>query len=232
MQLPTHVGIIPDGNRRYAKKMGISINNAYNRGISKLFDVLKWSKDKGINTVTVWGFSIENFQRPYVEKRLLFRMFEDKIKDLLKNGKLDNVHINFIGVKNRFPSTLVRLMNKMEKTTKNIDDQRLNIAIGYSGRVDIIEACNNILNSKLFSSHVQKSNVDEEIFRKFLLSSSVSDVDLVIRTSGEMRVSGFFPWQTSYSELVFLKPLWPEITKKDFNHAIRVYSKRERRFGH
>lgn len=226
MKVPRHIGIIPDGNRRYSEKFNISIEKAYAKGIEKLMDVIKWSKEKGIKIITVWGFSLENFKRSAAEKRLLFKMFENKIKELINSGTFEKarVCVKIIGHRELFPRFLQETISKLEASTSSFKSQTLNIALGYSGRQDIIDACNRIISSGI-------KRIDVKSFPKFLTSFSVSDPDLVIRTSGEIRTSGFFPWQTVYSEFVFLKPLWPEITKRDFEYAINEFSKRQRRFG-
>ncbi|MEM7816856.1 MAG: polyprenyl diphosphate synthase [Candidatus Aenigmatarchaeota archaeon] len=223
---PVHIGIIPDGNRRFGEKYNLSLAKAYELGINKLKDVLEWSRELGIKIVTVWSFSTENINRSLKERVAFFSLIEKKAKEALKNSGIvdERVEIKIIGNLKILPSSLVRILKKMEEKTKDNKPYRLNIAIGYGGRQEILDACN-----KLIRSGIRK--VDENIFRKFLYLNDTPDPDLIIRTSGEYRLSGFLPWHSAYSELVFLKPLWPELTKDDFVNAIREFEQRERRFG-
>ncbi len=221
--IPTHVGIIPDGNRRFGKKHGLSIVQAYEKGIDKLKEVCEWSKDLGIKILTVWGFSTENFQRNPVEKEAFFRLLNIKINETIRSKELNrrDIKINIIGKIERFPQYLQKSFQRLTESTKS-GSLKLNIALGYGGRQEIIDAVNKIIKNKV-------EKVNEKVFSQFLYTSE--EPDLIIRTSGEKRLSGFLPWQSVYSELVFLKPLWPEITRADFVSAIKEFSRRERRFG-
>ncbi|MEM5813033.1 MAG: polyprenyl diphosphate synthase [Candidatus Aenigmatarchaeota archaeon] len=224
--IPTHIAIIPDGNRRFGEKYNLSLEKAYELGINKLKDVLEWSKELGIKIVTVWSFSTENINRSFRERKIFFSLIEKKVKEALKNNDMldEKVKIKIIGNFRIIPKSLVRILKKIEEKTNDNKPYRLNIAIGYGGRQEILDACN-----KLIKAGVKK--VDEKTFRRFLYLNDVPDPDLIIRTSGEYRLSGFLPWHGAYSELIFLKPLWPELTKEDFLNAIREFEKRERRFG-
>lgn len=223
MIIPYHVGIIPDGNRRFGKKYGLSLSQAYEKGIEKLREVCEWSKEIGIKILTVWGFSTENFNRKVQEKVMFFLLLHRKVKELLDSAKERRLgfKIKLIGRIDWFPWYLRNSLKKLESLSKE-GELQLNIALGYGGRQEIIEAVNQILKTG-------KKRVTEEEFSKFLWLSE--SPDLIIRTSGEQRLSGFLPWQSTYSEFVFLKPLWPELTKKDFLKAIREFGRRQRRFG-
>lgn len=224
--IPLHIGIIPDGNRRFGEKYNLSLARAYELGINKLKDVLSWSRELGIKIVTVWSFSTENINRSYRERKIFFSLIEKKAKDALKNRDMidEKVEVKIIGNLKIIPKSLVRVLKKIEEETIGNKPYRLNIAIGYGGRQEIIDACN-----KLIKAGIKK--VNESVFRKFLYLNDIPDPDLIIRTSGEYRLSGFLPWHSTYSELVFLKPLWPELTKEDFINVVREFEKRERRFG-
>jgi tritrans,polycis-undecaprenyl-diphosphate synthase [geranylgeranyl-diphosphate specific] len=223
--IPTHVGIIPDGNRRYGKKYNIPLYEAYAHGIEKLRDVLVWSKELGIKILTVWGFSTENFARSPIERKVFFSLIERKAKEILNSGELqeNNLRVKIIGKLEKFPKSLQKIFKEIEDRTIN-GKLRVNIAFGYGGRQEIIDACNKIIKKGI-------KRVDERIFARHLYTHDIPDPDLVIRTSGEMRLSGFMPWQIAYSELVFLPCLWPELKKSDYVKAIKSFTKRERRFG-
>ncbi len=221
-----HIAIIPDGNRRFAKKMNIPIPKSYAMGVDKIIEVMEWSKELGIKMVTSWGFSTENFRRSALERRLLFRLFENKIKEFLENGrfKKEQLKVKIIGDKSKFPKSLVSAINNLESETAKYGKFQLNLALNYGGRQEIIEACNRIIASGI-------KHVKDKDFSRFLFTSGLPDPDIILRTSGEQRLSGFLPWQSSYSEFVFLKPLWPELQKEEFVTAINDYDNRQRRFG-
>lgn len=224
--VPVHIGIIPDGNRRFGKKYGLDIAQAYEKGIEKLKEVLEWARELGIRILTVWGFSTENTERDPIEKRIFFKLLENKVKDAMKSSELEKhkVRIRFIGRLDFLPKSISEVFNKLEEMTKNYKSYQLNIAIGYGGRQEIVDACNKILSSGIRS-------VNQEIFEKYLYTNGIPNPELIIRTSGEYRLSGFMPWQSVYAELAFLKPLWPELQKEDFINAIKEFENRERRFG-
>jgi len=221
-----HIGIIPDGNRRYGEKYGLSLQEAYVRGIEKLKEVLGWSQEQGIRILTAWGFSTENFERSVIEKRIFFSLLEKKIKDLISSGELEKnkIKIKIIGRNDFFSKSLKELFNTMENLVKAKPKLQLNLALGYGGRQEIVDACNQILEHRL-------KNITQRTFSKYLYTNQVPDPELIIRTSGEQRLSGFFPWQCVYSEIIFLKPLWPELKKRDFTNAIKEFENRKRRFG-
>ncbi|MBI4163105.1 MAG: di-trans,poly-cis-decaprenylcistransferase [Candidatus Aenigmarchaeota archaeon] len=221
-----HIAIIPDGNRRFAKKMNIPITKSYAMGVDKIIEVMEWSKDLGVKMMTSWGFSTENFKRSALERRLLFRLFEGKIKEFLENGrfKKEQLKVKIIGDINKFPKSLINAIHNLESETEKYNEFQLNLALNYGGRQEIIEACNRILASGI-------KNIKTEDFSKFLFTKNLPDPDIILRTSGEQRMSGFLPWQSAYSEFVFLKPLWPELQKEEFVTAINEYDSRQRRFG-
>lgn len=226
LKIPTHLAIIPDGNRRFGKKYGLPIVLAYEKGVEKLREVLNWSKELGIKILTVWGFSTENFGRSSYEKKAFFSLLERKAREILNSGELqtNGIKVRFIGRIERFPKGLRKMLKAIERKTKCCNGMQVNVALGYGGRQEIVDACNKILKLGL-------KRVDEQTFAKYLYLNDIPDPDLVIRTSGEQRLSGFLPWHIAYSELVFLPCLWPELTKRDFLAAIQEFSRRERRFG-
>lgn len=224
--IPSHIGIIPDGNRRYGSKHGLSLPAAYGKGLEKTEEMLEWCRELGIKMVTIWGFSTENFRRSLPEKRIFFSILENKIEELVNTGKMEKnrTRVNIIGKKGLFPKRLSSLFTALEKNTSGCKDLQLNFAMGYGGRQEIVDACNSIIMSG-------RKDVDEEGFSSHLYTSGIPDPEIVIRTSGESRLSGFMPWQCVYSEIFFMKPLWPELQKSDFVSVIKDFESRDRRFG-
>jgi len=219
-----HIAIIPDGNRRYAKKMGLSIEVVYNRAMDKIYEIVGWCKELKIKTLTVWGFSTENWRRPELEKKILFMLFEKKGKEILLDKRIDKegIKIKIIGNTKQFSKKLQKLFREIEEKTKKNVELNLNILLNYGGRKEIIQAVNQILSEG-------KKNINENRFKKYLWLSD--EPDIIIRTSGEQRLSGLLPFQSVYSELYFEPKYFPEIQKKDFLKMIKTIEKRERRFG-
>ncbi len=219
-----HIAIIPDGNRRYAKKMGLSIDVVYNRAMDKIYEIVEWCKELKIKTLTVWGFSTENWRRPKLEKKILFMLFEKKGKEILLDKRIDKegIKIKIIGNTKQFSKKLQKLFREIEEKTKKNVELNLNILLNYGGRKEIIQAVNQILSEG-------KKNINENRFKKYLWLSD--EPDIIIRTSGEQRLSGLLPFQSVYSELYFEPKYFPEIQKKDFLKMIKTIEKRERRFG-
>lgn len=219
-----HLAIIPDGNRRYAKKSKIQIKDTYESSIEKIFDIVKWCVDAKISILTIWGFSTENWKRSNLEKKVLFRLFEKKAKELLldKRFATEGIQIKIIGDKKQFSKKLQNLFCEIEEKTSNNKTLKLNILLNYGGRKEILSAINNLLKEG-------KKKIDEKTFKKYLWLSE--EPDLIIRTSGEYRLSGLLPFQSVYSELYFEPKYFPEFEKKDFNKAIRSFNTKSRRFG-
>jgi len=219
-----HIAIIPDGNRRYAKKMGLSIEVVYNRAMDKIYEIVGWCKELKIKTLTVWGFSTENWRRPELEKKILFMLFEKKGKEILLDKRIDKegIKIKIIGNTKQFSKKLQKLFRDIEEKTKKNVELNLNILLNYGGRKEIIQAVNQILSEG-------KKNINENRFKKYLWLSD--EPDIILRTSGEQRLSGLLPFQSVYSELYFEPKYFPEIQKKDFLKMIKTIEKRERRFG-
>lgn len=225
-----HVGIILDGNRRYAKKRLLEPWQGHLDGSKKLKDLLSWSYDLGINELTLYAFSIKNFNRSNMEVNFLMNLFEQELKKLLFEKEIHNkkVKINFLGRIDMFPENLKKIMFELMDKTKNYKDYNLNFAMAYDGRLEIVDSVKKILND--FSNHkIKIDDVNEELIFKNLYLSS--EPDLIIRTSGEKRLSGFLLWQGSYSELYFVDKFWPEFNKQDLIDAIEEFYTRNRRFG-
>jgi undecaprenyl diphosphate synthase len=227
--LPKHVSIIPDGNRRWAADHGISKEEGYSIGIKKIGDVLTWCKELDISMLTMWGFSTDNFKRDPQEIKALFELFKTNLKQgLSKSTETDNskqVRVRFFGRLHLLPQEIQSMIKTFESQTKNPDAKyQLNLLLSYGGREEIVDAVNSIINQGL-------KDIDEKTFRENLYLKNLPDPDLIIRTSGEQRLSGLLPFQSCYSEFYFTKKLWPDFSKSDLIDAIDEYSKRKRRYG-
>jgi len=230
--IPKHIGIIMDGNRRYAKKLGLDPKMGHIFGAKKLEEVLKWCLELGIREVTLYAFSTENFKRRQDEIEHIFNLMKSKLRELEKSEVIhkNEVQIRFIGKLELLPDDLRIFMKKIEDLTRSYNKYRLNIAVAYGGRSEIVDAIRNIVKDAL-KGRIKAEDITEDTISKYLYTKDSLDPDLIIRTSGEERLSNFLIWQSAYSELYFVDALWPEFTKLDFLLAIRSYQKRERRFG-
>ncbi len=233
--MPTHVGLILDGNRRYAREMGYDdVTKGHRAGAKKLDDVLNWCAEFDIKIVTIWVLSTDNAQRDKKELDGLLGVIKDKLSDLIKNPVIKNnrFRIRVLGNIDNLPVELKDIVEIAETSTKDYDRHFLNIAVGYGGREEIVEAVKRFIKEGGFSSadEVAKSITTENIERH-LYTNGIPDPDLIIRTSGEVRLSGFLLWQSAYSEFYFCEALWPAFRRIDFLRAIRSYQHRNRRFG-
>jgi len=231
---PRHLGVILDGNRRWAKKRGYAVWLGHKIGAEKVKDLLKWCYELGIKTVTLYTFSTENFKRSSEEKERLMRLFEEKITEAFSDTEImeKKIRIKFIGDWSLLPKNLVEKMKKLEDKTRNNDKMIVNVAIAYGGKHEILSATRRIA-EKVQKGELSPTDINYEVFQQFLYTSHLDhqDVDLILRTGGEMRLSNFLLWQAAYSELIFLDVYWPDFRKIDLMRAIRIYQKRQRRFG-
>ncbi|MBI2079508.1 di-trans,poly-cis-decaprenylcistransferase [Candidatus Micrarchaeota archaeon] len=223
---PRHIAIIPDGNRRWGELKGIPKKEAYAIGIRKIGDVLKWCKEQNVEFLTMWGFSTDNFTRDQAEIKDLFELFKHNLKEALESDEKNkyDVRVRFLGRINLFPKEISEMIRKAEDVSSKNKKHTLNLLLAYGGREEILDAVNQIIKDGL-------KQVDEATFSKYLYSKDIPDPDLVIRTSGEQRLSGLMPWQSTYSEFYFSQKLWPDFSKEDFLDALQTYAKRKRRFG-
>ncbi|MFH1520116.1 MAG: polyprenyl diphosphate synthase [Candidatus Micrarchaeota archaeon] len=225
--VPTHIAIIPDGNRRWSIKHGLSKHEGYAKGIQKIGDVLKWCREFNVTMLTMWGFSTDNFKRDKNEVNDLFGLFKKNLKDAIESDdrNKEELRVRFFGRINLFPREIQYMIKKAEEiTTGEKRKYQLNLLLSYGGREEMVDAVNEIL-----ASGIKK--IDEQVINDHVYTHGLPDPDLVIRTSGEQRLSGLMPWQTCYSEFYFCKKLWPDFSKKDFKTAIDEYTRRKRRFG-
>jgi len=230
VSIPNTIALIPDGNRRWAKMHRLSFFNGYRLGVRKFIDFSEWCKDYGIRNITVWAFSTENFNRPKNEVNVLFDIYRKTAKDkkLIERLHENKTRFNIIGNRSILPKDLMAMLHKIEVDTMHYTDRVINMLIGYGGRDDIAYAVKKIAHGVATG---RISSINEQIIRENLISHNVPDIDYIIRTSGEERLSGFMPWQAGYAELYFSRKLWPDFTKADLNMALLEYSRRQRRFG-
>lgn len=188
--------------------------------------MLKWCKAKDVKIVTMWGFSSENFKRDREEIFGLFELFKKNLIQGLtvKSGEEKKLRVRFLGRKHLFPKEIQILFEKIENKTKDNGPFQLNLLLSYGGRNEIVDAINDIIKEGI-------DEVDEQIISDHMYTKGIPDPDLVIRTSGEQRLSGLLPWQTTYSEFYFSKKLWPDFSKEDFEEALDIYAQRKRRYG-
>ncbi len=232
-KMPKHVAIIMDGNRRYSKLQGnVDVLKGHEMGVDTLENVLDWSIELGIEIVTAYAFSTENFNRPQHEVEGLMKLFVINFKKLVDHEKIhkNEVKVNVVGRTELLPDSVREAIREAEEATKNYNKRIFNLAIGYDGRLEIVDSIKKIIED-VQAGKVSIDDVDEDMVSKNLYTAGLADPNLIIRTSGEERLSGFLLWQSSYSELYFCETLWPELRKVDFIRAIRSYQARDRRFG-
>lgn len=221
-----HLGIIMDGNRRWARANQKKSYQGHLEGKKTLEKVLNWCKESNISILTLYTFSAENWQRPKQEVDFLMKTFYHVFTKDIKRLHEKNIQVRVIGRLKGLALKLQTAIIKAMELTKNNDGSILNLAINYSGRLEIIDAF-----SEIFKKTSNPKEITEKLVSKYLYTADLPDPDLIIRTSGEQRVSGFLLWQAAYSELMFVKSCWPEFSKQDFDQAISCYYNRQRRFG-
>ena len=230
--IPKHISIIPDGNRRWAKKKGMPAWEGHRKGAEVFEKFLEWCKELGIKEVSFWAASTENLERDKTEVDFLLKLFGDMCDKFIKqhhDKKIkDKARIRFIGDQKRIPQWLKEKMQKVMDLTKNNNDYKLNMLVGYGGRWEITEAAKKLADEAK-TGKLKPEEITPEIFHKHLQLED--EPDLIIRTS-EQRLSGLLPWQGIYSEIIFIKDKhWPEFTKEDFKKCLDEFANRQRRFG-
>jgi len=222
--IPHCIGIIMDGNRRYAKTKGLPALEGHRAGYHKLRDVLAWAKEAGARELIAYAFSTENWNRTTEEVGYLMNLFREMIVRMTAEAKEENMRLIFLGERARFSEDILRAIEHAEKETKNCTAFIFGIGLSYGGRAEIIDAIHRIPEEK-------RTNITEAEFGALLWTKEMHDPDLIIRTSGEERLSNFLPWQSVYSELYFTETLWPAFTKEEFLAILTQYGERERRMG-
>jgi undecaprenyl diphosphate synthase len=228
--MPKHVAIIMDGNGRWAQARGLPRAEGHRKGISPIRPILEYAADKGISYLSLFGFSTENWRRPAEEISVLMDLMRYLIKKELAELHKEGVRFKVIGDRTKLAQDIQDLISHAEDLTKNNTNITLNIAINYGGRQDITQAAKRIAHS-VKKGELQLNDITPEIFETRLYTSDMPDPDLMIRPSGEQRISNFMMWQFAYTELVFQDVLWPDYSVDYFQDALDAYAQRERRFG-
>jgi len=233
--MPEHIGVILDGNRRWARDNFLPVWLGHKKGAEKVEALLIWCLSLKVKVITLYVFSMENFQRPEKEVSAIMTIVEEEMRKLLSGNLIyeNKVRVKAIGRLNLLPPALQELIKETEEVTKDYSEHFLNIAIAYGGRAEIVDATQRIA-KEVEKGTIRPEDIDEKIIENYLYTSHLpqSDPDLVVRTSSEERLSGFLLWQSAYSELYFLDVYWPDMRKIDLWRAIRTYQKRHRRLGH
>lgn len=224
--LPQHIAIIMDGNRRWAKQNNLDIRLGHKKGAETLENMVRYCNKIGIKYLTVYAFSTENWKRSKEEVDFLMKLFEDMFHKYILESKENNMKINVIGDKTVFSKKMQNLIEKSEEITKDCTGLTLNIALNYGGRDEIVRCT-----KKIIKEGINPEELDEKVFSNYLDTKNIPDVDLMIRTGGEYRLSNFLLWQLSYSELYFSPTLFPEFSQKELKEIIDSFKKRDRRFG-
>jgi len=226
MNIPQHIVLFPDGNRRWARGKSLHTLEGHKKGYENLLDFSEWCKSRGVKVLTAYGFSTENWNRTKEEVDYLMNLLEKCLTDNLVRYAKGAVRVRVIGQRERLPESLQRAVEKTEEATKNNKSLFLNLAISYGGRWDIVNAT-----KKIIEAGVKADDLDDKKFESYLSTAGLPDPDLVIRAGGEKRMSNFVLWQAAYAELYFSPKMWPDFTEQDLDEAIAEFDKRSRRFG-
>lgn len=228
--LPQHVAVIMDGNGRWAKLQGLPRIMGHKRGVDALKDLLRCCKDWGIKALTAYAFSTENWKRPQEEVEFLMSLFQRVLRQELREMVEENVQIQFVGNLQALPKALQEEISRSMAETKDNQSIKFTVATNYGGRQEILQACRAIA-QKVQEGILKPDEISEELFESHLYTAGIADPDLLIRTSGEMRLSNFLLWQMAYGEIYITDTLWPDFDRKEFHRALYAYQQRERRFG-
>ena len=229
-RLPKHVAVIMDGNGRWAKNQGKPRIIGHQKGVDALKDLLRCCKDWGVPALTAYAFSTENWGRPSTEVQFLMTLFERVLRRELEEMKEENVKIRFVGNLAGLPDSLRQEIDRSMEDTKNNLGIQFTVATNYGGRQEIIQACKAIA-VKVEQGSIEPEQINEELFEQHLYTHGIPNPDLLIRTSGEMRISNFLLWQMAYSEIYVTPTLWPDFDRVEFHKALATYQQRDRRFG-
>lgn len=228
--MPKHIAIIMDGNRRWAKNRMLPIKLGHKQGAETLKKVVRYANSIGLEYITVYAFSTENWKRSEEEVTALMSLLESYLEDFAKEADTENIVIRVLGDLTALSESLQESIQKTMERTKDNTGTIFNIALNYGGRNEIVNAIQNI-SKEVLEGKIKLEDINEELVSKHLYTQNIPDPDLLIRTSGELRLSGFLPWQSVYSEFIFLEKLWPDFTPEDLAEAIEVFKKRNRKFG-
>lgn len=224
--LPNHVAIVPDGNGRWAEQRRLPRLTGHQAGADNMHRIVEYLNEYQIKYVTLYGFSTENWSRPKNEVLGLFQILEEFINKYVQEIHEMGIKLRHLGRLNELPKGLQRAINRGVELTKNSTGMTLSVAFNYGGRAEIIDAVRRII-----ADGIPPQNIDEELFSSYLYTAGLPEVDMVIRTADELRLSNFLIWQSAYSEYYFTNTLWPDFDKKEVEKALIAYSQRQRRFG-
>ena len=230
MNIPRHIAIIMDGNRRWAEKRNLSLEQGHKAGAETVRKVLEYCKKYGVKNLTLYAFSTENWKRPVNEVRALMRLLVDFLSKNIDEMNENGIRLRAIGKTEQLPMLQRKILENAISRTKKNSDFNLILAISYGARAEIVDACAKIAR-EVKDGNLDIAQINEHIFSKYLYCPDIPDPDLLIRTSSERRVSNFLLWQISYAELYFTDVLWPDFSELEFHAALEDYSKRQRRFG-
>lgn len=226
-EVPKHVALIMDGNRRWAKQRGLPTVKGHDAGAHVIEPLIEYAATKGIKHLTFWAFSSENWKRGKVEVGFIMQVFRAFLNSpIVERIKQKGVKIRILGDYEAFPKDIVSAVQQIVSDTEKNDAIVVNFALNYGGRVEILRAVKGLLRDG-----IEESDVTDEVFEKYLYTAGQPDPDFIIRTGGEQRLSGYLPWQSVYSELLFIETLWPDFTPAAFDKALAEYADRNRRFG-
>lgn len=228
--LPIHIAIIMDGNRRWAKEKDLETKQGHKEGAENLKRIAKYANEIGIKYLTVYAFSTENWKRTEEEVGALMFLLKWYLDDLLNSSDLDNVKINVLGDITRLDPGIQKLILKLEDKTKDYTGLKLNIAFNYGGRDEITRAVKSIATS-VKNNEISVEDINEDLISNNIYTAGMPDPDLLIRPGGEKRISNFLPWQLSYTEFIFTDKYWPDFNRDDLDEAILEYERRNRKFG-
>ena len=228
--LPKHIAIIMDGNRRWAKSKGKPVAMGHKEGAKTLENIVRYANKIGIKYLTVYAFSTENWKRAEEEVNALMFLLQSYIEDYSKRADTENIKVQFLGDTTAFTPKMQKGIKDCIERTKNNTGITFNIALNYGGRAEIIKAVKEIAQN-VKDSKISIDEINEDLISSKLYTAGQPDPDLIIRTSGEIRLSGFLIWQSVYSEFIFLEKNWPDFNEKDLDDAIEEYQRRTRKFG-
>ena len=223
------VGIIMDGNGRWAKQRGLPRTAGHKKGAEVFRDIVRYCNDLGMSSVTFYAFSTENWARPIEEVESIMRLFGNYLT-MAYDYKKENNRLVFLGDRSRLSKSLQDKMNDLEEKTKNNTGMFLNIAVNYGGRQEILRAAQTLA-QRVKDGHLEPQDITQELFEDCLYTRGQKDPDFILRPSGEMRLSNFMLWQASYSEFISMDVLWPDFQREDLDRALQEFQKRSRRFG-
>ncbi len=230
MKIPSHIAIIMDGNGRWAQARGLPRTMGHKKGSETVRLILSHAQKRGVRIVTLFAFSSENWGRPKEEVDTLISLFRQYLKEDVEELKKRRVRIRFIGDRYRFPKDLVERMNELEAQTAENEDFQVVLALSYGSRDDIVRAVQHIVQD-VQENKLTADQLSCSVFSDYLSTKDIPDPDLVIRTSGENRISNFLLWEIAYAEFYFTKVYWPDFNEEEFDKALQSYGQRERRFG-